>query len=711
MKQPVRRSGGHAVTGVALAVLFTVLPAHRLTAQMPAHAPAPMALRPVRFPPFVNGRLPNGLATLVVAQHDQPVISISLAMPAGSFHVPEGKEGLAAIVATLLTKGTERRTADQLAAEIEGLGGTIGATADNDFLTISVSGLSQNVAQLFDILGDVVQHSTFPATEVDLARTQALSGLQAALAQPEVIADRAFIREIYGTHPYGRLETPATLRSLTREDVTEFVRYQVKPAGALLVVAGDITPARAAELARASLGTWSNGPTTGAAAAPPQLLPRRARTEILLVHKPGAVQSNIVAGFPFITPRDPNIYALTLANGILGGGSDARLFMILREQKGWTYGAYSQFTRPRGVGSFQATAEVRTPVTDSALTEMVRQLERIRTEAPSDSEITNAKNYRIGRFPLDIETADEIAGRVANARLLGLPDDYVLRYRERLAAVTKAQITAAARRFFTTDRMIVVVVGDGTRILAGLKSIAPVRIVGTDGAPMTEADLAPRTASRVAYNTAALRAGTAQYRVLVQGNAFGTERRTYTRVQEGGRDAWQIITHTEIGTFVQQYDTTLIDAASLAPIRVRQGGRQQGQETFVRLDYADGRVRGTARTLGQGGVQNLAIDTTVAPGVVDDNALAALALAMPWATGARFTLDVFSAGKNAVQQTTASVTGEENVTTPAGTFACWKVELQNAEQTVTFYIAKENPVIVKLEIQGAPVAFELTQRN
>ncbi len=677
-------------------------------AAYPTRAPAAMPLRPVRFPPFVNGRLPNGVSTVVVEQHDQPVITISLALPAGSFHVPEGKEGLADIVASLLTKGTERRTADQLASEIEGAGGSIGANADEDFLTITVSGLSQNVGQLFELLGDVVQHSNFPATEVDLARTQALSGLQAALAEPATIADRAFSHEIYGAHPYGRVETAASLRGITREDVAAFVGARVKPAGALLVVAGDITPARARELAAGALGGWSGAPPAPAAAP---AIPARARTEILLVHKPGAVQSNIIAGFPFITPRDPSIYALTLANGILGGGSDARLFMILREAKGWTYGAYSSFSRPLGVGAFQATAEVRTPVTDSALGEMVRQLQRIRTEAPADSEITNAKNYRIGRFPLDIETADQIAGRVANARLLGLPGDYVLRYRERLAAVTRAQIGIAARRYFTTDRMIIVVVGDGTKILEGLKRIAPVRIVSPEGTAMTEADLAPRGASRVAYATGVLRPGTAQYRVTFQGNAIGAESRSYARIQDGGRDAWQVITHTQIATFILQDDTTIVDAASLAPIRVRQGGQFQGQETMVRLDYEGGRVRGATRTPGPGGaLQRLTIDTTVAPGVIDDNELPTVAVAIPWATGARFTLDVFSGGKGVVQQATASVVGEESVTTPAGTFLCWKIDFQGAEQNVTFYIAKENPVIVKLEIQGQPVAFELISR-
>jgi zinc protease len=654
----------------------------------------------------VNGRLPNGVSTLVVEQHEQPVVSISLAMPAGSFYVPQGKEGLAGLVASLLTKGTERRTADQLSAEIEGAGGSIDAGADADFLTVTVSGLSKNADQLFDILGDVIQHSTLPATEVELARTRAVSGLQAALSEPSVIASRIFNREVYGTHPYGRASTTASLQGLTRDDVAGFYQARIRPAGALLVVAGDLTPARARQLALHSLGAWSGAP---AAAPEAPALPALPPTGIILVHKPGAVQSNIVAGFPLVTPRDPHSYALTMVNGILGGGADARLFMILREQKGWTYGAYSSFSRPRGVGAFSATAEVRTPVTDSALAELMHQLDRIRNEPAPDSEVTNVRNYLVGRFPLQIETADQIADQVATARLLGLPDDYVLHYRERLAAVTRAQITQAAHQFLTTDRMVIVVVGDGTKVLEGLKKLGSVRIVSPDGTPMTEADLAPR-AGTVAFAADHIHAGTQHYRVMVQGNPLGTEDRTFARVQENGRDAWQIVTATEIGPIVTQHDTTTIDAATLAPIRVRQGGMLQGQRTFVTLDYAGGRVRGGARAPRPTGIVEQTIDTTAAAGVIDDNELAAIVLALPYAANARWTLQVFDAARNETETATATVSGEETENVPAGAIACWKVELTGLDQAVTFYIAKDSPAIVKLEIQGVPIAFELTQR-
>jgi hypothetical protein len=420
----------------------------------------------------------------------------------------------------------------------------------------------------------------------------------------------------------------------------------------------------------------------------------------------------VVAGFPFIAPTDPALYPLTVMNRVLGGGADSRLFMILREQKGWTYDAHSGFTRPRGIGAFSATVEVRTEATDSALAELISQLARMRTQVVPDSELRGARNYLVGSFPLRIETPEQIAQAVASARLRGLPDDYVIRYRDRLSAVTAAGMQAAAQRYLTTDRMTVVVVGDAPRLLSGLRAIAPVRILDVEGRPLTEADLAPRAAGAVAWAAERIAAATFTYRVLLQGNPFGQEVRRLERTTEDGRDVWRITTATSLGPIGQQDDTTTIDAATLAPLRVRQGGVLQGQQVFVRLDYAEGRVRGQAQTPQQGGPRAITIDTTVAAGTLDDNQLGAVLVALPFAAGARWSLPVFAGGEAALKTYTVSVAAEESVTVPAGTFACWRVEVAGGPMPVTFFVTKDPPYsVVKLELQGAPLAFELTQRN
>ena len=701
-------SAGSLVAAAALVAALAIVPA-AVQAQYPTRPPAPAPLRPVRFPPFVKATLPNGMELIVVEQHKQPVVTVSLALPGGAMYEPAEKVGLAGLLAELLTKGTESRTADQIAAQVEGAGGNIGAGADNDFTRVYFSALAENLPLALSVIADVVQHSTFPATEVELARTRALSALQMELSQPAAIADRIFRREVYGAHPYGRSATPATLRAITREDVVAFFNQRVKPSGALLVVAGDVNAARVRQLATEAFASWTGAPAATAAAP---AIPAHAATEIVLVNKPGAVQSNILAGFTFITPRDPAVYPLTVANKILGGGSDSRLFLILREQHGWTYGSYSGFSRPRGTGSFEANAEVRTAVTDSAVTEMLRQLNRIRTEVPADSEIAAAKNFLAGSFPLTIQTAQQIAGAVANARLLGLPDDYVIRYRERLAAVTRPQLAAAARAHFATDKMTVLVVGDGPALLPKLQALGlPVRIVDTEGRPMTEADLTPR-ASAFAFAADRIVAGNLTYRVMVQGNPMGGATRTIARATVGGRAVLQFFGTTNIGPIVRQADTTTLDAQTLAPISVRQAGAVQGQEAFVRLDYEGMHVRGAARVPGQGGPHDLTIDTTLAAGTLDDNQMEAVLSALPLAANGRFTFTVYAGGEGRVQTITLAVAGEESVTVPAGTFACWRVDLTGGSQPMTFYVAKDAPnMIVKYEMVGMPVGFELTARR
>ena len=693
---------------VALAGLSVLAAAPPALAQYPTSPPAATPLRPVRFPAFTKGTLPNGVAMIIVEHHKQPVVTITLALPAGTAYVPSDKTGLSDIVAELLTKGTESRTADQIAAEIEGAGGSISAYSDNDFLRIEVSALAENLPLAMNLLADVAMHSTLPASEVDLARTRALSALQLELSEPGSIAQRVFSHEVYGDHPYGATATAATLRSITRDDAAAFYQAHVRPQGALLVVAGDVRAATVTSLARRAFASWHGAPP----ATPPfPAIPARTSTEIVLVHKPGAVQSNILAGFTLITPRDPALYPLTIMNKILGGGTDARLFLILREQKSWTYGAYSRFTRPKGMGMFMANAEVRTPVTDSALAELLHQLDRIRNETPADSEIAAARNYLVGSFPLTIETPEQIANAVEAARLRGLPDDYVVRYRDRLAAVTRAQLGAADKRFLTTDKMVVVVVGDGTKILDGLKRLGTVRVVDVEGKPMAEADLAARP-SAVQWATDRIVPSTASYRVMVQGNPMGQAAHAVERATEGDRQVLRVTTNMSLGGMVSENDTVTVDAGTLAPIRARQGGSQGGQTMSISLDYQGTHVTGHVHVPSRDGVRDAAVDTTLADGTYDATGLGSFLTALPLAGGARWTLNAYDGSEGTVRTMTAAVTGEDSVTVPAGTFACWKVALTGGQVPLNFYITKTAPYLVaKYELVGPPVAFELTAKT
>jgi len=684
-------------------VLLSIIPTFQLSAQepFPSHAPAPTRLRPVRFPPFREVALPNGMALLLVENHEQPTLSMSLSFRAGTAYDPPGKEGVAALVAELLTKGTPTRTAEQIAAEIEGVGGSVGASAGDDFLSISSDVLSDHAELAFTLLGDLIRRATFPDQELELARTRFLSSLEVELSQADNVAARAFQKEIYGRNPYGRQTSGASYRAITRNDVVAFAGRRLRPGGALLVVSGDITLPRAQALATQAFGTWR-----GAAAATPVFpaAPTKRNTDILLINRPGSVQSNIVIGNTTFLPTDTGYYAARIATHVLGGGTDSRLFMILREQKSWTYGSYAALRRSRGLGYWQATFEGRTEVTDSALAELLHQIDRVRTETIPDSELVAAKGFLVGSFPLTIETPRQIAQVVTTARLLGLGSDYIQRYRDRLTAVRGPRARAAAQRVFKRDALTIVVVGDAKELYDKLKPIAPVRVVDVAGAAMDPAELNP-TGGPVAFDRSQIVARSDSFQALVQGNVFGGQ--TAKVVIPG--DSIVYTESTVIGPFQQQ--STVVLNADLSMRRTDQTATVQGQHTEIHLTYADGRVKGTSQSPQPGGSpKSITVDTTFAAGTIDDNALAVLLPALPLEQEKTFNLNVFSSGEGSTKVVSVKVAGIENVVVPAGTFPAYRLELSGMQLPIVMHVTQQAPRrLVRVAPTGAPLVFELVK--
>jgi len=684
---------------------LTLIAAGPLAAQtpFPTRPPTAAPLRPAQFPPFQEAALPNGMTLLLVENHEQPSLSVTLSFRAGSAYDPAGKEGLSAIVAELLTKGTPTRGADQIAATIEGVGGSLTATTGDDFFTVATDVLSDQADIAFELLGDVTRRATFAADELELARTRYLSSLEVELSQPENVATRVFAKEIYGRHPYGRSATPASYKAITRDDVVGFAGRRLRPSGALLVVAGDMTMARARALALQAFGSWRGVPP---ATPPPPAVPVKRGTDIVLVHRPGSVQSNIVIGNTTFLPTDTGYYAARIATQVLGGGADARLFLILREQKSWTYGSYATLDRNRGMGHWEATFEGRTAVTDSALIELLHQVDRIRADAIPDSELTAAKGFLVGSFPLTIETPRQIARVVTTARLLGLGPNYLRLYRQRLDGVSALRARAAARRTYRRDALTIVVVGDAKEIYDKLKAIAPVRLVDIDGKPMTAADLNP-VGGPVAFDRSQIVARTDSFQAVLQGNPFGAQ---VTTIQVAG-DSIVFTEATTLGTFVQQRTTVVLSSADLATRRSDQSGMVQSQKSEIHLVYADGRVKGSAIVPQAGGTpKTVAVDTTVPAGAIDDNALSLAVQALPLAEGKSFSLNVFSSGEGVTKVATIKVTGVENVTVPAGTFSAYRLEIGGMQLPVVMHVSTESPRrLLRIAPVGAPLVFELVK--
>ncbi|MEO8336491.1 MAG: insulinase family protein [bacterium] len=686
---------------LSIAGSLVVLAGVGARAQAPTRAPAPGPVKPAAIPAFQEATLPNGLRIMLVESKRQPVVSLALMLPAGDSYDATGKEGLATIAAGVITKGAGSRTADQVSSDIEGVGGSIEASSGEDFLTVRANVLTDNAPLAFELVADAVARPTFAASEVELARTQLQSALQLEQSQPASLAQRFFSAQLFGAHPYGKRPTTTTVSSLTVNDLRAFQKSLLVPKGALLVVAGDISLARARELAQKNFGGWTG---TAMAQAKRPAPPTRSRTEILLVHRPGSVQSNIIVGNLTYPPSDPNYYALTVGSRILGGGSDGRLFKSLREEKSWTYGAYSQLTRNRDIGTFAATAEVRNAVTDSALTEVLTIERSLGTTPAPLLELDAAKGGLVGSLPLQLETAQGIAEQVGRYTMLGLPTDFIRALRPRLAGVTAPQVRAAASRFMRPDQSLIVVVGDGAQIYDKLAKIAPTRIVNAQGDAMTPADLVQRVTS-LPVDLTMLVERVDSFSVIVQGNPIGFQ----TTSLKKGAGGFTYRSTVVVGPIMQNSVESTF-GSDLAPRTVKADGKMQGQDLKVELTYGSGRVKGSTTTPSAAGAKTVVVDTTVAPGVLDDNTIMALVPGLKWSPTAKFTVSAFDGSANSVRQVTLAVAGSESITVPAGTFPSYRVEMTGLEQPITFYVSAAEPHrVVKMTFTGAPIEFVLVK--
>ncbi len=669
----------------------------------PTEPPPPLAERPIAFPPYEETTLANGLRVVALPYGTQPVMSARLYLPGGNSADPRGREGLAELTATVLTRGTENRSAEEISEAIEGVGGSLSASAGSDFVTLSVTTLADDAERGFELLGDVVLRATFPPQEIELARTQFLSGLQAQQGQPQAIARRHLAEALYGReHPYGIDATPASVRELTRDEVIAFRDRVVRPEGGLLLVAGALSLDEAQALAERHLGEWEGrGVPLAAHPSPPEV----TSTRIRLVHRPGSVQSVIATGRTTTTPDDPALVSLQVLNHLFGGGPDSRLNRILREERGWTYGAFSELSRPPGTGSLRVVTEVRTEVTDSALAEILQQKERLRSEPVPAAELEAAHGFLAGSFPLRLETPSQVAGQLAGNLLLGLPIEELTRFPERIRAVDGDAVAAVAREHVDAGRSAVVVVGDARQILDGLEAIAPVDLVDIEGDPIDRAELAPQPPTR--WDPSRLEPEVRRYEVFVQDQPMGTAE--YRLEREG--NVWRS-TQTVVSPAGAQETVLYFSATDFAPLGIEQEAPAgPGQNIQVQLAVEDGQLRGTvALPAALGGSRE--VDEALEAGVLlpgmDEYALQVADLS----EGARLRIPYMDLVQGTTTHLEARVTGREEVRVAAGTFDAWRVELTGGQVPMVLHLRADSPhILVRQEYQGQPVRFELTSHS
>jgi zinc protease len=442
----------------------------------PKAGPAPE----IRMGKYESFTLKNGLKVFVVTNRKLPRVAYSLVLDYDPILEKEAA-GYVSVAGDMLRTGTTTRTKDQLDEEIDFIGASLATSAGGMY----GSSLKKHQDKLLTLMADVLMNPAFKQEELDKLKTQMKSGLASQKDNPDAIANRVRKAIVYGNnHPYGENTTEETVDNITLEKVREFYTTYYRPNVGYLAVVGDITLAEARKLVTQHFSGWQRGEVPSVNWENPKL---PARTKIVMVDRPASVQSVVNVTHPIVLkPGDQDVIPATIANDILGGAG-ARLYNNLREQRGLTYGAYSRLQSNKLVGSFNAFANVRNEVTDSAVVEFMHELRRIRTEAVPQDELQKTKNSITGSFARSLESPETIASFAINTARYKLPADYYANYLKRVAAVTPEQVQQVAQKYINPEQAYVMVVGKASEVAPRLKQFGEVEFVDSYGKPATQA--------------------------------------------------------------------------------------------------------------------------------------------------------------------------------------------------------------------------------
>jgi zinc protease len=437
---------------------------------MIAERPAAGAPRPYRFPDFVRHRLPNGLGVWFVPLPDRELVSVHLLTDAGAATEDEAQGGVAALTAQLLVTGTRDLDAAGFADATERLGIDVGSESSWDSARAGFASLGEHLEAGLALLADMVLAPRLDEGEFDRLKAERLNDILQARAEPGRLADERFLAEVFADDvPYGRLSAgrPETVEPLTVETVRAFHASRYAPNIADIIIAGAFDPDAALAAVERLFGAWSG---SGPGHRPIEPAAGGGR-RVVLVDRPGSVQSEIRVGHIGIDRFDPRYFPAMVTSALLGGTFSSRLNQRLREELGYTYGARASFDPRRSSGPFTATAAVETDVTADSVRELLAVVDGLREAEPSESELADVRDFLVGVFPLRFETTGGIAAAIEPLAVYDLPDEWWHAYRSHLEAVTTADILATARDLIRPDEALILVVGDASKIQADLEGL------------------------------------------------------------------------------------------------------------------------------------------------------------------------------------------------------------------------------------------------
>jgi zinc protease len=445
-------------------------------------APVSKEILKVTLPRATEATLSNGLTVLIMENHRLPMISMQLNISgAGPLFEPANMPGLASITAQMLRQGTKTRSSVQIAEQAALLGAEISAASGfgSSATVMNASGLSDNFDQWFALTTDVLLNPSFPADELDRLKQRMKAQLRQQRANPNFLSQERFNRAVYGSHPAAIVSaTSESIDAVTSAMLAKWHQDRYAPQNAILGITGDVKAAEIVPKLEKVFAAWKKTDLK-------EVLPENPKAigvkKVMLVDRPNSVQTTVVLGNIAIDRRDPDYFALNVANHILGGGTTGRLFLNLREEKGYTYGVYSSFTAVKYPGPWRAGGDVRTEVTAGAMTEFFKEFQRLREEKVSETELDEAKRAIVASFALSLESPEELLGDAIVRKIYGFPPDYWDTYPAKVMAVTADDIQRVTRKYINPDNLQVVAVGDVSKIKSVMEKYGPVEIYDAEG--------------------------------------------------------------------------------------------------------------------------------------------------------------------------------------------------------------------------------------
>lgn len=445
--------------------LLGLLLAH--LAVLPANAQGQLKL-----PPYKKVKLKNGMTLLLMEQREVPLISFNVIVKAGSVVDPVGKEGLAAVTAALLRKGTKTRTADQISAELDFIGGTFGAGTGSDYTNGSAEFVSKDIAKGLDLLSDVLLNPQFPQDELTKLIKQRIDGIKSAKDQAQGVIANYFNAYLYGSHPYARPVggDEQSLAAITRADVAKFYQDYYTPSNTIMAVVGDFATADVERMLGEKFNAWPDKPV--AAASIPEAAPQNGK-RLLLVDKPDSTQTFYRIGNIGIARTNRDRVYIDVVNTLFGGRFTSMLNSELRIKTGLTYGAGSFFDERKTRGPFAISTFTKNETTEKAIDMTLEILKRLHEKGITEEELKSAKTYIKGQYPPEIETADQLAALIAELEFYGLDEREVNELYTRIDAMTLADAKKVIEQYYPKDNLVFVLIGKANDIQAIAKKYAP----------------------------------------------------------------------------------------------------------------------------------------------------------------------------------------------------------------------------------------------